>query len=271
MNIKDTLNLPRTEFPIRPNAAQEDTHLLERWEQEKLSEKTFIQHRGATHDGAPHNGAQHSGAQKFILHDGPPYANGNIHLGHAYNKILKDIIAKSRRMQGMHVPVTPGWDCHGLPIELKVTQDPLNAGLSALEIKKACRAYAQKWIDIQKAEFKKLGVMMDWDNPYITMSHDYEASIITALSIFVEQGFIERKNKTVAWCFSCKTTLATAEIEHKDRKDPSLYVRFPLAHDSQKKLFPELTQPVSLLVWTTTPWTLPLNRGVMAHPHDRYQ
>ncbi len=257
MNFKDTLNLPKTDFPIRPNAAVEDAQLLQRWSQEKLSEKAFT-----------HN----SGGKKYILHDGPPYANGHIHLGHAYNKILKDLITKSRRMKGFHVPVTPGWDCHGLPIELKVTTQPENAGLSPLEIKKACRAYAQHWIEVQREEFKKLGVLMDWDNPYITMSHDYEASIIHALSIFVEQGFIERKNKTVAWCFSCKTTLASAEIEHKDRKDPSLYVRFPLQKSDTARLFPQAEdRDVSLLVWTTTPWTLPLNRGVMAHPHGTYQ
>lgn len=256
MNFKDTLNLPKTDFPIRPNPAIEDAQLLQRWEQEKLAHKAF-----------EHN----SGAQKYILHDGPPYANGHIHLGHAYNKILKDLITKSRRMRGMHVPVKPGWDCHGLPIELKVTTQEAYAGATPVEVKKACRAYAQHWIEVQKEEFKKLGVLMDWDNPYITMSHEYEASIIQALSIFVEQGFIERKNKTVAWCFSCKTTLASAEIEYKDRKDPSVYVRFPVQKHDSERLFPEAQgRDVSLLVWTTTPWTLPLNRGVMAHPHTSY-
>lgn len=257
MNFKDTLNLPKTDFPIRPNPALEDAQLLERWEQERLSQETFTKNQGK---------------KKYILHDGPPYANGHIHLGHAYNKILKDIITKSRRMQGMHVPVTPGWDCHGLPIELKVTKEPGNEELSPVGIKKACRVYAEKWITIQKEEFKKLGVLMDWDNPYITMSPEYEASIITALSIFLAEGFIERKNKTVAWCFSCKTTLATAEIEYKDRKDPSLYVRFALKPTDTARLFPDhADRAISLLVWTTTPWTLPLNRGVMAHPNARYQ
>ncbi len=256
MNFKDTLNLPKTDFPIRPQPAVEDQQLLDRWEHESLAQKTYT-----------HN----QGAEKFILHDGPPYANGHIHLGHAYNKILKDIITKSRRMMGLHVPVKPGWDCHGLPIELKVTQQLEGKVATNLEIKQACRAYAQEWIDVQKKEFKKLGVMMQWDDPYITMSHAYEAAIIRALSIFTQQGFIERKNKTVAWCFSCKTTLATAEIEYKDRKDPSLYVRFELEDTARAKLFPAVSGPISLLVWTTTPWTLPLNRGVMAHPHARYQ
>lgn len=256
MNFKDTLNLPKTDFPIRPTPAQEDEQLLNRWQRDDLYAKAFT---------------AHTGAKKFILHDGPPYANGHIHLGHAYNKILKDIVTKSARMRGEHVPVTPGWDCHGLPIELKVTQQEGNKGLTPVEIKKACRAYAQQWIDIQKAEFKKLGVVMDWEHPYITMSPDYEAAIITALSIFVEQGFIERKNKTVAWCYADQTTLATAEIEYQDRKDPSLYVRFPLRSADAARLFPEVGgKPVSLLVWTTTPWTLPLNRGVMAHPDAQY-
>ncbi len=256
MNFKDTLNLPHTDFPIRPNPTQEDAQLLQRWEDEDLCTQSFFCNKGS---------------KKYILHDGPPYANGHIHLGHAYNKILKDIIAKSHRMQGMHVPVTPGWDCHGLPIELKVTQAAENSQLSPLDIKKACRDYAQEWITIQKQEFKKLGVLMNWKDPYITMSSDYEASIMRALAIFFRQGFIERKNKTVAWCFSCKTTLATAEIEYQDRKDPSLYVRFALSAADSARLFPELDRPVSLLVWTTTPWTLALNRAVMAHPHARYQ
>ena len=257
MNFKDTLNLPRTDFPIRPNAAIDDPALIARWQADDLYTKTYYLHDGAT---------------KFILHDGPPYANGNIHLGHAYNKILKDIITKSRRMAGFHVPVIPGWDCHGLPIEIKVTQQPEYAQATPLTIKQACRTYAQGWIDVQREEFKRLGVVMHWQKPYITMDPGYEATIIKAFAQFVQQGFIERKNKTVAWCLSCKTTLASAEIEYRDRKDPSLYVRFPLDSDTVARLFPEAeNRPVSLLVWTTTPWTLPLNRGVMAHPEAEYQ
>lgn len=257
-DFKDTLNLPRTDFPIRPNAAVDDVALINRWKEHRL-------YANATE--------KNKGNEKYILHDGPPYANGNIHLGHAYNKILKDIITKARRMSGYHVPVIPGWDCHGLPIELKVTQS--GSYTSPIEIKKACRAYAAQWIDVQREEFKRLGVIMDWDNPYITMAPSYEASIVRAFGHLHERGFIERKNKTVAWCFSCQTTLASAEIEYKDRKDPSLYVLFPVDKESIVRQFPSLAltvgdREVSIIVWTTTPWTLPLNRAVMMHPHAFY-
>ncbi|MFC1842293.1 isoleucine--tRNA ligase [Candidatus Dependentiae bacterium] len=256
-SFKDTLNLPTTDFPIRPNAKENDPKMLERWESEDICRKTFDSHKGR---------------EKFILHDGPPYANGHLHLGHAYNKILKDIVTKSQRMMGKHVPVTPGWDCHGLPIELNVTKE--NPGLSKKELKTKCREYAQKWVDIQRREFEKLGVFMDWNRPYLTMNYGYEASIIRAFGKFVADGYIERKNKTVAWCHSCETVLATAEIEYKERKDPSVYVQFPLDEITSKKLFPDIvsnkTGEISLLIWTTTPWTLPLNRAVIVKPKEKY-
>lgn len=245
VSFKDTLNLTGTDFPLRPNSAQDDPALCERWQKEGLYTAAM---------------RKNAGAQTFILHDGPPYANGNIHLGHAYNKILKDIITKSRRMAGFHAPITPGWDCHGLPIEIKVSGE--NPGVSHAELKKACRVYAQKWIEVQRAEFKRLGVVMDWDNPYITMNYAYEAAIMRAFGALVRGGFIQRSNKTIAWCASCQTVLASAEIEYKDRKDPSLFVTFPM-----------VTGPfagASALIWTTTPWTLPLNRGVMVNPNAAY-
>ncbi|MBA3953762.1 isoleucine--tRNA ligase [Candidatus Dependentiae bacterium] len=251
-SFKETLNLPRTDFPIRANAAVEDVTLLERWQQEDLYHASF-----------EHN----TGHAKYILHDGPPYANGNIHLGHAYNKILKDILCKSRRMSGYHVPVTPGWDCHGLPIELKVAQE--NPGLSSLDLKKACRTYANNWIDVQRQAFKNLGVLMDWDHPYITMDYAYEAVTVKAFGKLVKNNFIERKNKTVPWCFNDKTVLASAEIEYKDRKDPSLYVLFEFKQADSQRLF-GIDNPVSILVWTTTPWTLPLNRAVLVKPNAQY-
>lgn len=254
VGYKDTLNLPRTDFPIRANAKEDDPALVARWEKENLYKKSFN---------------CHSGSQKFILHDGPPYANGHIHVGHAYNKILKDIVGKSQRMMGKNVPITPGWDCHGLPIELKVTQE--NPGVTGSALKKACRTYAQKWIDIQREEFKRLGVLMDWENPYITMSFGYEASILRAFAKFVEGGYIERKNKTVPWCAECQTVLAQAEIEYQDQKDPSVYVLFPLEEQTISKLFPNLAgKPVNLLIWTTTPWTLPLNKAVLIKPCASY-
>src|SRR5579871_643968 len=163
VSFKDTLNLPQTDFPIQANAKIDDPAMLARWQESKLDEVTYTWNEGKA---------------KFILHDGPPYANGHLHLGHAYNKILKDIVTKSQRMQGKHVPVKPGWDCHGLPIELKVSQEYPQA--TPQELKKACRAYATTWIDVQRQEFKKLGVLMDWDHPYLTMDFKYEADILRA-------------------------------------------------------------------------------------------
>jgi isoleucyl-tRNA synthetase len=271
VSFKDTLNLPTTDFPIHPKYAQEDAALLHRWANDDLYRKTFDLNEGE---------------KKFILHDGPPYTNGHIHLGHAYNHILKDIIAKSHRMAGKHVPVTPGFDCHGLPIEQKVTQElahealtpPLanventNAhGTSKEQLKKACRDYSNRWIKVQSEEFKQLGILMDFDRPYKTMDPEYEAAIVRAFGSFVSQGFIERKHKTVPWCFNCQTVLASAEIEYQDRKDPSIYAQFPLESSAVARIFPDLAgKEVSLLIWTTTPWTLPLNRAVVLSPTADY-
>src|ERR1044071_10476643 len=226
---KDTVNLPRTDFPMKANLPVSEPQTLARWEAMNLYGKIR---------------AARKGEEKFILHDGPPYANGHIHLGHAYNKTLKDIVCKSQRMMGKHVPVTPGWDCHGLPIEFAVKKE--NPELTGDALKKFCREYAQKWIDVQKHEFKQLGVLMDWDNPYLTMDFKYEADTLNAFGILVEKGYIERKNKTVPWCPSCQTVLASAEIEYQDRKDPSLYVLFGLEQSICEQLFPQLSgKPLS--------------------------
>jgi len=254
VSYKDTLNLPHTEFPIRPNAKIDDPSMIVRWQTSNLYDKAYV-----------HN----EGSEKYILHIGPPYANGHIHLGHAYNNILKDIITKSYRMAGYQVPVKPGWDCHGLPIEIKVTE--ANPHLSRLELIRACRTYAQHWLNTQRTELKDLGIIMDWDHPYETMAPSYEASTVRAFGILLEKGFIERKNKTVTWCPSCQTVLANAEIEYKDRKDPSIYVRFEMDPADAVRLFPTIKgEPVSFLIWTTTPWTIPLNRGVMLNPKAEY-
>jgi isoleucyl-tRNA synthetase len=254
VDYKKTLNLPHTDFPLRAQAKSEDPRILARWKHEDV-------YTAATR--------LHAGAEKFILHDGPPYANGHIHLGHAYNKILKDIITKAYRMAGYHTPVIPGWDCHGLPIELKVTKE--HHGLSPEEVMKQCRATAAHWITVQKEEFRTLGVVMDWDHPYSTMDFSYEAAIVRAFAVFVKKNFITRNFKTVAWCASCETTLAAAEIEYHDRKDPSVFVLFPLTQVSIEKAVPAFMGTwVSLLVWTTTPWTLPLNRAVAVKPHADY-
>lgn len=254
VSYKDTLNLPRTDFPIRPNHKEDDPKLLARWQTENLYHTTYVQNEGR---------------EKFIFMDGPPYANGPIHLGHAYNKVLKDIATKSRRMAGMHVPAIPGWDCHGLPIELKVTQEHQHA--TRLELKKACRNYALHWIDNQRIDFKRLGVIMNWEQPYTTMDFGYEADTIRVFGALVDKGYVERKNKTVPWCYSCQTVLATAEIEYQDRKDPSIYVKFFLPEATINKLVPQLTgQSVALIVWTTTPWTLLCNRALLLHPNALY-
>lgn len=255
-SYSSTLNLPKTDFPIRANAKVDDELLLKRWNESGLYKKAH---------------ELHEGKETFILHDGPPYANGNIHIGHAYNKILKDIVSKSERMRGKHVPVTPGWDCHGLPIELKVVQT-LDDSSDRIALKRACREYAKGWVETQSREFQKLGVVMDWSKPYLTMNYDYQANILRAFGSFVDQGYVRRQQKTVPWCSSCETVLANAEIEHKERKDPSVYVRFPLQSEDVAELFPQLKgAEVSLLVWTTTPWTLPLNRAVALKPGAEYQ
>ena len=254
VSFKDTLNLPKTDFPIRANAKVDDPAMIQRWEKEDIFTKTFYAHQGS---------------EKYILHDGPPYANGHIHVGHAFNKIEKDITTKSQRMFGKQVPVTPGWDCHGLPIEFKVSQDHPNA--TPEQLKKECRAYAAQWVDIQRQEFKDIGVFMDWARPYLTMDYTYEASIMRAFGDFVAKEYIERKNKSVPWCAHCQTVLASAEIEYQDRKDPSIHVLFGLEPFAAKNLFPALNdKPIKLVIWTTTPWTLPLNRAVMVRPGASY-
>lgn len=252
-SFKDTLNLPHTDFPIRANAQIEDPKIIDRWKKDDVYTKTFHKNEGK---------------QTYLLHDGPPYANGHIHLGTAYNKTLKDIIAKSERMAGKHVPVTPGWDCHGLPIELKVSKE--FPGVDKDTLRKKCRESATGWIEIQKEEFKNLGVMMDWNNPYYTMDFVQEADTVRAFAECAERGYISRKNKTVAWCASCQTVLATVEIEHYERKDPSIFVEFPLEAQRAKDIF-KIDKPVSMLMWTTTPWTVPLNRALFLKPKTSYE
>ncbi len=259
-SFKDSLNLPKTDFSIRADSKIKEPTLLKKWSDINLNNKTFTKNEGF---------------KKFVFLDGPPYANGHIHMGTAFNKILKDILLKARRMQGYHVPFVPGWDCHGLPIEFKVVSelglDKDSSKIDALKLKKACRAYATKWIDTQKEEFKNLGVLADWDNPYLTMDYKYEANIIRAFAKFVENGFIERKGKTTPWCAHCQTTLATAEIEYQDRKDPSCYIYFPIDEHTTLQLFPKIDGlHVGFLVWTTTPWTIPLNRAIVLNPSADY-
>jgi hypothetical protein len=216
------------------------------------------------------------GAPKFVFHDGPPYANGQIHLGTALNKILKDIVIKSRTMAGFDVPYTPGYDCHGLPIELRVDRElgPKKRDMSIAEIRRACREYAGRYIDVMTAEFKRLMVFGDWEHYYLTMNPRYQADIARALGKFVERGLVYKGKKPVHWCIHCRTALAEAEVEYEDHVSPSIYVEFPLNPDASAELasrVPALAgRQVSVLIWTTTPWTIPSNLAIAFHPEFDY-
>jgi isoleucyl-tRNA synthetase len=257
MDYKDTLNLPRTDFPMKANLPVREPELLKKWDEMGLYALLREQAKGRP---------------KYILHDGPPYANGHIHLGTALNKILKDMIIKSRQMSGADAVYVPGWDCHGLPIEHQVDKElgKKKETMSISDIRRLCRRYAEKFVDIQRGEFKRLGVLGEWDNPYLTMSFDYEATIARELGRFFVKGSVIRSKKPVYWCPSCKTALAEAEVEYHDHKSPSIYVKFPLQPESVEK-FPELSgKQVYVLIWTTTPWTLPANMAIALHPDFTY-
>ncbi|MDO8746746.1 MAG: class I tRNA ligase family protein, partial [Thermodesulfovibrionales bacterium] len=237
-DIKDTLNLPQTGFPMKANLTQKEPEMLKFWEENKIYEK--LQNKN-------------SGSKHYILHDGPPYANGHIHIGHALNKILKDIIVKFKSMQGFYSPYVPGWDCHGLPIELQVDK---NLGekkdkVDILEKRKLCKEYAEKFVDIQREEFKRLGVMGDWAEPYLTMSYGYEGTIVREFAEFVKKGYAYKGKKPVHWCPSCVTALAEAEVEYADKESPSVFVKFMLDDDNAVVFSPELKgKKVFVLIWT---------------------
>jgi isoleucyl-tRNA synthetase len=258
---KSTLNLPRTTFPMRANLPLSEPETLARWEALRLYERIRERRRGRP---------------KFILHDGPPYANGHIHIGTAFNKILKDFIVKSRTMAGYDAPYVPGWDCHGLPIELQVDRElgARKRDLSIAEFRRACRRYAEKYIAVQRDEFRRLGVLGDWSAPYLTMSYSYQAAIVRALGAFVAKGMVYRGKKPVHWCIHCRTALAEAEVEYETHSSPSIYVEFPLSEASAATLAeraPQLAgRPLSVLIWTTTPWTIPSNLAVAFHPAYEY-
>ncbi len=240
MDYKDTLNLPRTDFPMKADLVTREPQRLEKWQAANLYGK--IQEARAGHE-------------KFVLHDGPPFANGDVHIGTALNKILKDIIIKYQTISDKHAPYVPGWDCHGLPIEFKVSQEMRKAGdtsADAATIRKACEAYALKYLDIQRAQFKRLGVLGDWENPYVTLRKEYEADELRLFADIVEKGFVYRGKKPVYWSIPCRTALAEAEVEYADHVSQSIYVKFPV-----------IGQPgVNIVIWTTTPWTLPANLAV---------
>ncbi|HJV66497.1 MAG TPA: isoleucine--tRNA ligase [Geomonas sp.] len=257
MDYKDTLNLPQTQFPMKGNLPQREPEMLKQWEKNQLNTKV------------DENG---KGKPQYILHDGPPYANGHIHIGHALNKILKDIVLKSKRMSGFDAPYIPGWDCHGLPIELQVEK---NLGskkheISKLEMRKLCREYAHKFVAIQRAEFERLGVLGDWEHPYLTLHNSYEGTIARELARFAENGGLYKGKKPVHWCSSCGTALAEAEVEYADHKSPSVFVKFA-AKEDLGSVIPALSgKKASVVIWTTTPWTLPANLAVALHPELDY-
>jgi isoleucyl-tRNA synthetase len=263
MDYKATLNLPRTDFPMKANLPQREPELLASWERERLYER--IQEQG-------------QGRPLYILHDGPPYANGRIHIGHALNKILKDIIVKSKTMAGYQVPYVPGWDCHGLPIEHQVLKElgDKKKDLDTSSIRKLCRDYAEKYYKIQREEFQRLGVLGDWQRPYLTMDPAYEATILREFGKFVERGGVYKGLKPVLWCTTDQTALAEAEVEYEDHTSPSIYVKFPVVTRPQALRqvlaieFPPDVESVSVVIWTTTPWTLPANQAVCLHPDIEY-
>lgn len=240
MDYKQTLNLPDTQFPMRGNLPKREPEILEKWQSMGLYEK--MEEAGRTRPN-------------FTLHDGPPYANGHIHIGHALNKILKDIVLKSRRMQGFYAPYVPGWDCHGLPIELMVDKKlgKKKRDMTKVEIRKECRVYADQWVKIQSEEFERLGVLGEWDRPYLTMTHHYEAVTARELARFVEKGGLFKGKKPIHWCSSCVTALAEAEVEYADHTSPSIYVKFPFDGELPAELSDLAGRKLSFVIWTTTP------------------
>src|SRR5450631_323948 len=261
-DLKKTINLPQTGFPMKANLAQLEPKLLEQWEKSGIYEQI----RQAR-----------VGRPTYILHDGPPYANGNIHLGHAFNKLLKDFIVKLKTMEGYDSPYVPGWDCHGLPIEIKVDGQlgSKKAGMTAAQIRAACRKYAEKYVDLQRKDFIRLGVFGRWQDPYLTMSPQYEAVIAGAFVDFLDQGYVYKGLKPVNWCIHDRTALAEAEVEYENHSSPSIWVKFALTSDpaaidpalSKEKL---AGKKVWGLIWTTTPWTIPANLAICYHPKFQY-
>ena len=257
MDYSKTLNLPETEFPMRAGLPEREPEILKYWYDNNIYEKKQ---------------KLHAGHKKFVLHDGPPYANGQIHMGTALNKILKDIIMKYKYTQGYDTPYVPGWDTHGMPIEHAAIKNlGLNRNeLDPLVLRNECKNYALQWIDIQRNDFKRLGVLGDWDHPYVTLVPDYEAVQIHVFGEMAKKGYIYKGKKTVYWCPHCETALAEAEIEYAEQKTPAIYVKMPIVKDNG--MMPEAAKgkPAYMVIWTTTPWTMPANVAVALHPDIEY-
>src|SRR3989454_4091301 len=263
MDYKDTLNLPKTSFPMKANLPKLEPDMLKRWEEMDIYGR--LRKASATRP-------------LWILHDGPPYANGNIHMGTLLNKVLKDFVVKSRSMLGHNSPYVPGWDCHGLPIEHQVDMElgldtasvDVRQAMDPIEKRRRCREYAAKFIDIQREEFKRLGIFGDWNDPYLTMAPAYQATIVREFGRFVGRGLVHKGLKPVHWCMYCKTALAQAEVEYEDQTTPSVYVKFPLVSPSAELKRALGNRRASLVIWTTTPWTLPANLAIAVHPGETY-
>jgi isoleucyl-tRNA synthetase len=263
-DYKDTLNLPQTDFPMKANLSQREPNILKKWEEKKIYQQLREIKRGK---------------KKFVLLDGPPYANGHLHIGHAVNKILKDIIVKSQNMNDYDAPFIPGWDCHGLPIELNVEKKHGKPGrkISAAEFRAACREYALSQVEIQREEFKRLGVIADWEHPYLTMDFSYEANIIRSLAIILQHQHIQKGYKPVHWCLDCASALAEAEVEYMEKKSISIDVKFKIIDNQDflsrfinNNIINNKNTNIIIPIWTTTPWTLPANQAVALHPELKY-
>ncbi len=268
MDYKATLNLPQTNFPMRANLPQREPAVVDAWRDGRLYQKLA---------------AAGAGKPRFVLHDGPPYANGHVHLGTALNKIIKDIVVKSRIMAGFDAPYVPGWDCHGMPIEHQVLKQLGGKArdMSRIDIRRLCREYADKFFRIQRDEFRRLGVLGDWDHPYLTMSREYEAGIVRVFRMLVEQGFVYRGLRPVHWCATCATALAEAEVEYAPHTSPSIYVRFAFSGSAEeaadmakaeadRAMLAAAAGHLYAVIWTTTPWTLPANLAICLNPHLDY-
>lgn len=252
MDYGKTLHLPKTDFPMRGNLPQAEPRIQQWWDEQNIYEKVK-EHR--------------KGKKKFILHDGPPFANGEIHIGHALNKILKDIIVRYKSMSGYDAPYVPGWDTHGLPIEQAILQKKKvdRKKMSIAEFREACHQYAMQWIEKQKQGFKRLGVRGDWEQPYLTLHPSFEAQQIRVFGEMVKKGYIYKDLKTIYWSPSSESALAEAEIEYQDKKSPSIYVAFKVKDGKG-----HLPEDASIVIWTTTPWTLPANLAISLHPSYNY-
>jgi isoleucyl-tRNA synthetase len=246
-NYKDTVRLPKTDFPMKADLVTREPQRLAKWEAGGLYQRIM---------------KQAAGRPKFVLHDGPPFANGDVHMGTALNKVLKDLIVKSKTMAGFHAPFIPGWDCHGLPIEFKVVKEAKD--LAPAEVRTRSEAYARKFIDIQRQSFKRLGVFGDWENPYLTLAPTYEADIMRTFAKFLEKGLVYRAKRPVLWSYGAQTALAEAEVEYKEKTSPAIFVTFALVNP------PPGLDGANLVIWTTTPWTLPANLGIALHPGFDY-